>query len=228
MVADRIGFTKIKNNKYPSFTDGFFLFKVDFNFILCYNICKGVNEMTDLDLSRFLSYLLRHQPQKLNLQMDKNGYVSVNELIEKINNTEKYKNELTIERLEQIVANDNKKRYSFNEDKSKIRAVQGHSFHVDVAKVSIPPITLYHGTSQEAYDIIKKKGLMKMTRDFVHLSKDIETAENVGMRYAKNKNKLIVLLVDTKKMLADGYKFYVAENGVWLTDHVPPKYITKM
>ena len=67
-----------------------------------------------------------------------------------------------------------------------------------------------------------------MTRDFVHLSKDIETAENVGMRYAKNKNKLIVLLVDTKKMLADGYKFYVAENGVWLTDHVPPKYITKM
>ena len=183
--------------------------------------------MTDLDLSRFLSYLLRHRPQKLNIKMDKNGYVSVDELIEKINITEKYENELTIERLERIVANDNKKRYSFNEDKSKIRAVQGHSFHVDVAKVSVPPTVLYHGTSQEAYDIIKKKGLLKMTRDFVHLSKDIETAENVGMRYAKNKNKLIVLLVDTKKMLADGYKFYVAENGVWLTDYVPPKYITK-
>ncbi len=184
--------------------------------------------MTDIELGKFLSYVLRHHPEDIGISIDKNGYVFVEELINKVNNTEKYRNELSYERLDRIVAENNKKRYSYNEDKTKIRAVQGHSFHVDVAKVAIPPVVLYHGTSLSAYEIIKKQGLKKMNRDYVHLSKDIETARSVGLRHAKHEKSLAILIIDCKRMLADGHKFYVAENGVWLADAVPAKYIKKM
>lgn len=184
--------------------------------------------MTDIEMGKFLSYILRHHPEDINIKVDKNGYVNVDELIEKINATEKYSGEMSRERLDRIVETNNKKRYSYNEDKSKIRAVQGHSFHVDVAKVAVPPVILYHGTSTHAYETIKKQGLKKMNRDYVHLSKDIETAKSVGLRHAKHEKNLAILVIDCKKMLADGYKFYVAENGVWLADEIPAKYIKKM
>lgn len=183
--------------------------------------------MNNEKLGRYIAYILRHKPDSIGLKIDKNGYAFVDELIEKINSTGKYRNVLTVEKLSEIVATDNKQRYSFNENKTKIRAVQGHSFSVDVAKKGIPPIILYHGTSCDAYEKIKKSGIKKMNRDFVHLSKDLETAQKVGMRHCKKEKDLVVLIIDTKKMVYDGYEFYVAENGVWLSDYIPSKYIKK-
>lgn len=181
--------------------------------------------MTDIELGKFISYILRHHPESINIKLDKNGYADVNELINAINSTEKYRNALTMERLNRIVETNNKKRYSFNENHTRIRAVQGHSFHVDVAKVAVPPTTLYHGTSRSAYESIRKQGIKKMSRDYVHLSKDVETARSVGLRHCKKQSELTILIIDSKKMFADGYKFLVAENGVWLIDFIPTKYI---
>jgi putative RNA 2'-phosphotransferase len=182
--------------------------------------------MTDIELGKFISYVLRHHPENISIKLDKNGYANVEELISNINAQPKYKDELSIERLKHIVNTNDKKRYSFNEDGTKIRAVQGHSFHVDVAKVAVPPTILYHGTSQKAFNDIKKHGLKKMSRDYVHLSCDVETAQKVGLRHCKREAELVVLVVDTKKMFADNYKFLIAENGVWLTNCVPMKYIS--
>lgn len=184
--------------------------------------------MTDIELGKYISYILRHHPESIGLKLDKEGYAFVDELIKKINNSDKYHGELNTERLQRIVDTNDKKRYSYNKDKTKIRAVQGHSFHVDVAKVSIPPTSLFHGTSADAYQSIKKKGICKMTRDYVHLSKDMQTAKSVGLRHAKKEKDLVVLKIDSKSMFADGYKFLVAENGVWLCEHIPPKYILKI
>ena len=182
--------------------------------------------MTDIELGKFLSFVLRHHPERIGLQLDQEGYASVQELIEKVNNTEKYRGELTNKRLQHIVETNDKKRYSYNSDGTKIRAVQGHSFHVDVAKKAIPPAVLYHGTSSAAYTLIRKQGLRKMNRDYVHLSSNIETAQAVGLRHAKRDSDVVILKINATKMLADGYTFYIAENGVWLCDHIPAKYLT--
>lgn len=182
--------------------------------------------MNDIKLGKYLCFLLRHSPESLDLKMDKEGYVNVDQLIQKVNKTSKYKNSLNKEILDRIVATDNKQRFSYKDNETKIRAVQGHSFHVDVAKESIPPKVLFHGTCRKAYNIIEVEGIKKISRDYVHLSKDVHTAYSVGMRYAKNVDNLIILSVDTQQMIKDGYKFYVAENGVWLSDYIPPQYIS--
>ena len=162
--------------------------------------------MDNVTVGKFLSYTLRHHPEKLGLIPDKNGYVSIDELIEKVNATEKYKNQLSRERLDEIVKNDSKQRYAYNSDRTKIRAVQGHSFHVDVAKIAVPPTKLYHGTSLKAYNTIIKQGIKKMSRDYVHLSKDIETAEMVGLRHAKHKSDLVILNIDTKAISEEEFQ----------------------
>ena len=124
--------------------------------------------------------------------------------------------------LEEIVRTDNKQRYSFNEDKTLIRANQGHSIPVDVElKKAVPPDILYHGTGEKYVSSIDKEGLLPKSRLYVHLSKDIETAENVGRRRGKE----IVYRVKSGQMYWDGYKFYLSENGVWLTKEVPIKYL---
>lgn len=179
--------------------------------------------MSDIKIGKYLTYLLRHCPEALELKMDKNGYVLVSELIKKLKTT-KYK--IDLETLDRIVKTDDKQRFSYNENKTKIRCVQGHSFHVDVAKEAIPPKVLYHGTSRNAYNTIKDEGIKKVSRDYVHLSKDVYTAVNVGLRHAKDVSNLIIISVDTRAMIKDGYKFYVAENGVWLSDYIPAKYIS--
>lgn len=184
--------------------------------------------MNDMKIGKFLSYVLRHHPDAINIKLDKQGYADVQELIQKINATKEYRDTLSKELLDTIVANDTKKRYAYSPDGKRIRAVQGHSFHVDVAKKAVPPVVLYHGTSAKAWQIIRKKGLQKMSRDYVHLSVDVDTAKMVGMRHAKRQNELVILAIDCKKMLADGYNFYIAENGVWLADYVPAKYLTCM
>jgi putative RNA 2'-phosphotransferase len=171
------------------------------------------------NISKFLSYVLRHHPDKLGITLDKNGWTSVNILLEKIN-AEPYS--LTMTELEEVVATNNKKRFAFNEDKTMIRANQGHSVNIDLAlQPKQPPEYLYHGTVEKFVKSIKEKGLIKGTRQHVHLSTDKETASNVGSR----RGKPFILTIKSGNMNQEGFSFYQSENGVWLTDKVPAKFI---
>lgn len=175
-----------------------------------------------LDCSKFLSLVLRHKPEIIGISLDKNGWADVKELIEKSNSKKNIG--LTLSILEYVVENNNKKRFIFNEDKTKIRANQGHSIEVELnLKEVMPPVILYHGTSDRFKDSILRTGLDKRNRNHVHLSADMETAQKVGTRHG---GKLIIFKVDCKQMIADGYKFYLSENKVWLTDQVPVKYLS--
>jgi putative RNA 2'-phosphotransferase len=166
--------------------------------------------------SIWLSYLLRHGAKDQKVKIDKQAFVLVDDVIEA---SKKAEYEIDLDILKAIVANDQKGRYSFNEDFTKIRANQGHSMEVNpgLAK-AVPPVILYHGTSKEAWEIIKKKGLNKMTRTHVHLTGDIELAR-------KRFRKTVVIEVDAKAMLADKVDFYKSANDVWLVDAVDPKYL---
>lgn len=160
--------------------------------------------------------VLRHKPETIDLELDKNGWGDVGFIIENIDG-------LTMDILEDIVETNNKKRFSFNEDKSKIRANQGHSIkdiELDLEKV-VPPFELFHGTAKKTVPLIKKDGIQKMKRHAVHLSEDEETAGNVGSR----KGEHVILTIEAKRMYNDGHKFFISENGVYLTEHVPSKYI---
>lgn len=164
---------------------------------------------------REISYILRHDPK--GLHMDKSGWVSVDGLLSKVN--------VSIGDLRDIVDNNDKKRFSFNEDETKIRANQGHSLKVDVGlKIKNPPKFLYHGTASRNIKAIMKNGLSKMKRTHVHLSSDHTTALNVAGRYCKNDTPHI-FKIDTYPMIVDKVKFYQSENGVWLVEHVDKKYL---
>lgn len=173
-------------------------------------------------LSRFLCLILRHKPQVAGIVLDSNGWAVVDDLIAGINVSDN-KYTITKEILEEIVRTDEKGRYAFNEDHTLIRTRQGHSIKVDAGHVeSVPPDVLYHGTSSKSRDAIEKDGIKHMSRLYVHLSKDMETAVKVGKRHGEP----IVFIVDAAKMHQDGIKFFISENGVWLTDYVAPEYIT--
>jgi len=168
-----------------------------------------------IQIGKQITYLLRHNPE--DLIMDKNGYVSVISLLNKVG--------ITQQELDHIVDTNDKKRLSYNSDKTLIRASQGHSIKVDVQlKETRPPRILYHGTTYENYEKIKKTGLNKMRRLHVHLTDDYDIAFSVGKRYSKYKDP-IILIIDSAKMSTDGFKFFKSENDVWLTDNVPSKYI---
>lgn len=170
-------------------------------------------------LSKFLSLLLRHQPDKIGLKLDEYGWANVNELLSKINSSE---NRLSFEDLKEIVDSDEKNRYSFTVDFKKIRANQGHSISVNLElNETSPPEVLYHGTIQKYILSIKESGLQKQNRNYVHLSADKETAIKVG----KRRGHPIVLQIKAKYMFNEGYQFYLSNNGVWLINHVPVKYI---
>lgn len=174
-------------------------------------------------LSKFLSLILRHKPEEIGISLDENGWADVLELLSGINNTGR---KINIDLLEEIVKTDNKGRYSFNENKTKIRANQGHSIKVDVElKEIIPPDILYHGTAERFITNIldKKQGLKPMSRLYVHLSKDYDTAIKVGIRHGNP----VVLKINAKQMKEDGYLFYLSENGVYMTKSVPYKYLEK-
>lgn len=173
-------------------------------------------------ISKFISMILRHKPEVINITLDEHGWANVDELINGI--AEQYPG-FTIKELEKIVKTDNKQRYSFNEDKSLIRANQGHSIPVDVElDEKTPPDILYHGTGAKYVTSIDKQGLKPKSRLYVHLSKDTTTAINVGARHGTP----IVYTVDASQMIKDGYKFYLSANGVWLTKEVPTKYLKKI
>ena len=172
-------------------------------------------------ISKYISLILRHKPEVIGIQLDTHGWADVNALLAGI--SRKYPINRDI--LEEIVQSDEKQRYSFSEDGTKIRANQGHSIQVDVElPVTEPPETLYHGTAQRFAASIEVQGLLPQSRLYVHLSPDPETAEKVGQRHGKP----VVYLVDAGQMHRDGYLFYLSANGVWLTKVVPAPYLKRL
>lgn len=172
-------------------------------------------------ISKFLSYTLRHHPEKIGLTLDNKGWANVAELILKMNAENA---NINMEILETIVASNDKKRFAFNEDKTQIRASQGHSITIDLDLLPVePPAILYHGTAIKNMDSILANGLLKQSRQHVHLSANKETALQVGSRHGK----AIALVVNAQQMHQDGHAFYLSDNNVWLTEHVPATYIEK-
>ena len=166
-----------------------------------------------------MSLILRHQPERIGLSLDSHGWADVEELMTKAKKTGI---ELTPEILKTVVAQNNKKRFIFNEDGTRIRANQGHSISVDLDLKAIqPPDILYHGTATRFLESIKIEGLLSKGRHHVHLSSDEKSATSVGKRHGKP----VVLIIKAREMVKEGYEFYRSENGVWLTDHVPVAYI---
>ena len=171
-------------------------------------------------VSKFISLILRHKPEEIGIQMDKRGWVSVELLIEGV--AKKYPG-FNMDILEEIVHTDEKQRYSFNDDKSLIRANQGHSIDVDVGfDIVEPPNYLYHGTGTKYVKSIDEQGLIPKSRLFVHLSVDMDTAINVGKRHGST---VMVYVIAAGEMQKDGYYFYKSSNGVWMTREVPVKYL---
>lgn len=171
--------------------------------------------------SKFISLVLRHQPEEINLHLDENGWASVKDLLEKMN---KKGIKIDIDLLNTIVESNDKKRFAFNDDKTKIRASQGHSIDVDLElKPVIPPPVLYHGTTGKYLDSIFKTGLKKQSRQHVHLSATIETAKAVGGRHGKP----VILTINAKAMQDQGFLFYLSANNVWLADEVPTQFISR-
>lgn len=174
-------------------------------------------------ISKHLSYVLRHNPKSINIELDKNGWVDVNTLIEKSQS----KIEFSLENLQEVVKTSDKQRFKFSDDGTKIKANQGHSVEVDLQLESIvPPFKLYHGTAPRFLSSIMKEGLKKMNRHHVHLysEENMDKAENTGSRHQKGV-KPAVLIIEAKWMYNDGFKFYKTDNDVYLTDSVPPKYL---
>ena len=173
------------------------------------------------DTSKFLSLILRHKPETIEIKLDEHGWADVSELISGISKTRPF----DMKMLEEIVRTDNKRRYSFNENKTLIRANQGHSIPVDVElEKKTPPEFLYHGKGEKFVSSIDKEGLLSKSRLYVHLSKDTETAVNVGSRHGKP----VVYRVTAGKMADEGYEFFLSVNGVWLTKAVPAEYLSKI
>lgn len=172
-----------------------------------------------IQISKFLSLVLRHDPGKIGLRLDENGWAQVDELQQR---AAAAGIEFSFSELEDIVATNDKQRFAFDKSRTKIRASQGHSIEVNLELVQRePPALLYHGTVASFLPQIKAEGLQRMSRQYVHLSELRETAEKVGSR----RGKPVILSIRSGDMYRDGYAFYLSENGVWLTDHVPAQYI---
>ena len=173
--------------------------------------------------SKFISLILRHKPETIGIFLDEHGWADVQEMIDGINASGS--DHLDMEMLEEIVQTDEKQRYSFNEDHTLIRANQGHSIPVDVElEEKNPPALLYHGTGEKYVSAIDEQGLIPKSRLYVHLSADVPTAKKVGSRHGKP----VIYTIDCAKMTAEGYKFYLSANKVWLTKTVPAKYLSKL
>lgn len=170
--------------------------------------------------SRFLSLVLRHDPGRIGLHLDDQGWASITELIVAARSSGI---ELTDETLQEIVRTNEKQRFAISPDGSRIRARQGHSIAVDLGLSPVPPPDLlYHGTATRSLDSILARGLLPRRRQHVHLSPDVATATEVGRRHGEP----VVLAVDARRMHEDGHVFYCSENGVWLTAAVPREFLS--
>ena len=178
-----------------------------------------MDAQTQKKISKQMSYILRHQPDSVGLTLAPGGWVDVDQLLAAISSHGRV---VTSVMLEEIVSGNDKQRFEFSANGTQIRARQGHSTKVDLQyEASIPPDLLFHGTATRFLASIREQGLIKGNRHHVHLSTDRETMLQVAMRHGKP----VLLLVDAKAMLADGHTFFVTGNDVWLTDHVPPRYL---
>ena len=170
-------------------------------------------------ISKLMSLILRHKPETINVELDQNGWLAVDDLIAGIN---RKGIKLDFDKLVEVVETNDKKRFIFNDDQTRIRANQGHSISIDLElKPIVPPTELFHGTVEKFLDVIEAEGLKKMSRQHVHLSEELQTAIKVGQR----RGKPIILKVQSGKMHEEGHQFFKSENGVWLTDSVPSSYI---
>lgn len=170
-------------------------------------------------ISKRLSYVLRHRPQEIELVLDEEGWAEVDMLLDRFSNNYF---PITFEDLKYVVAENDKKRFAFNDDETYIRASQGHSISVDLGYTSVkPPEFLYHGTATRYLPGIQAQGLKKQKRHHVHLSADEETAIKVGSRHGKP----VILIVKALEMHQDGHQFFQSENGVWLTEQISVAYL---
>ncbi len=170
--------------------------------------------------SKFLSLVLRHDPRKIGLVLDPQGWVDVDDLLAALARTD---NAMTRDTLFEIVATSDKKRFSLSDDGKRIRAAQGHSVQVDLGLTPVtPPAVLFHGTASTSVASIMKDGLLPRGRQQVHLSADTDTAIKVGMRHGRP----VILQIKAGQMSKDGHLFFQADNGVWLTDQVPATYLS--
>lgn len=177
--------------------------------------------MSLTETSKFIALILRHKPQVIGISLDEHGWANVDELIAGVAKTRQF----NMKMLEEIVRTDEKQRYAFNEDKTLIRANQGHSIPVDVElEEKIPPEVLWHGTAEKYVSSIERQGLIPKSRLYVHLSINEDVAKNVGSRHGKP----VVYEVNSKEMYQDGYTFFQSANGIWLTKSVPVKYLKKL
>jgi putative RNA 2'-phosphotransferase len=180
----------------------------------------GQSMPTDhIQLSKFLSFVLRHKPEAIGLALDPQGWASIDELIEKGNAAG---TRFDREDLLHVVETSDKKRFSVSTDGQRVRAAQGHSVSVELGLLpQEPPPVLYHGTATRFVASIRSEGLEPQARQQVHLSVDESTAHLVGQRHGKP----YIFQINALSMHANGFKFYLADNGVWLTDHVPPEFL---
>ncbi|WP_448697847.1 RNA 2'-phosphotransferase [Mucilaginibacter sp. AW1-3] len=180
---------------------------------------ETMKEKDITSISKFLSLILRHQPQLIGIELDGQGWVNVDELLKQAN---AHGHILDMELLDHVVETNSKKRFAFDETRQKIRASQGHSVDVELGyQAQMPPEVLYHGTGERSIASIQQSGLEKRNRQHVHLSRDIETAKQVGSRHGKP----AVFKVLAGEMHKNGYVFYLSENKVWLTDTVPARFL---
>jgi putative RNA 2'-phosphotransferase len=181
---------------------------------------KIPDEKETIALSKFLSLVLRHKPQEIGIRLDEQGWVSVQDLLYAMEN---HGRKMDIETLKHVVETNSKKRFAFSEDGTKIRASQGHSLNVDLGyEPAEPPEILYHGTAQKSVESILSTGIEKRSRHLVHLSADTETAIKVGQRHGKP----TVLIIKSREMHNKGHNFYLSANNVWLTEYIPPEFIS--
>jgi putative RNA 2'-phosphotransferase len=186
---------------------------------------RGTSDSAEMDEralighSKFLSFVLRHQPDAAGIHLDAQGWVAIDELLD---GCRKHGHALTREMLDEIVAKSSKRRLAISEDGMRIRASQGHSIEVDLGYQPVtPPELLFHGTVARHLDAIRAQGLKRMQRHHVHLSPDTATATAVGQRHGRP----VILRILAGEMARQGHQFYLSANGVWLTDEVPAAYI---
>ena len=178
-----------------------------------------MTEKEIIKTSKFLSLILRHEPERAGLKLGDAGWVGVDELLQAVNS---HGVTLTLDQLKHIVATSDKKRFAFSDDGQRIRASQGHSIEVDLQyPPQIPPEVLYHGTAVRFLDSIRQQGLQKVERHDVHLSAETKVTVQVGGRHGKP----ALLTIRAGDMHRAGFLFRCSANGVWLVDHVPPQFI---
>src|SRR4051812_12252372 len=188
-------------------------------FVACCLLIDSMTEKETTSTSKFLSLVLRHEPERVGLKLGEAGWVSVDELLKAVNSQGV---SLTLDQLKHIVTTSDKKRFAFSEDGQRIRANQGHSVEIDLQyPAQTPPEILYHGTATRFLDGIRKDGLQRMERHDVHLSAETKVTIQVGGRHGKP----VLLIIRAGDMHRAGHVFRCSTNGVWLVDNVPPQFI---